>query len=90
MEKYNIPKKNVYNYDNFDSIANNKDIDIIYIVLPNSMHAEYSIRAAKAGKHVICEKPMTTNVEDAKAIHSRGNTNRSLLLDARTGKPGCY
>src|SRR5512145_2505005 len=59
-EKYNIPAGNIYNYNNFDSIANNKDIDIVYVVLPNSMHAEFTIRAARAGKHVICEKPMAT------------------------------
>jgi predicted dehydrogenase len=63
-EKYNIPEKNIYSYDNYDSIKNNPDIDIIYVVLPNSMHAEYSIRAAKAGKHVTCEKPMALTVED--------------------------
>lgn len=57
-EQYDIPDKNIYNYDNFDSVANNPDIDVIYVVLPPSMHAEYSIRAAKAGKHVWCEKPM--------------------------------
>ena len=55
-QKYNIPKQSVYNYQNFDEIKNNPDIDIVYIVLPNSMHAEFTIRAAKAGKHVICEK----------------------------------
>ena len=79
MKKYDIPRENVYNYDNFDNIADNKDIDIIYIVLPNSMHAEYSIRAAKAGKHVICEKPMTTTVEDAKAIIRACNENNVKL-----------
>jgi predicted dehydrogenase len=57
-KKYNIPDKNIYNYDNFDSVAGNPDIDLVYVVLPNSMHKEYTIRAAKAGKHVICEKPM--------------------------------
>lgn len=50
VEKYKIPERNVYNYDNFDEIAGNDDIDIIYIVLPNFMHAEYTIRASKAGK----------------------------------------
>ena len=67
-KKYNIPEKNVYNYSNFDTIADNKDIDIVYVVLPNSMHAEYTIRAANAGKHVICEKPMATSVEDCKKM----------------------
>jgi predicted dehydrogenase len=56
--KYSIPDTNVYNYQNFDSIKDNPDIDIIYVVLPNSMHAEYVIRAAQTGKHVISEKPL--------------------------------
>ncbi|MFW6222285.1 MAG: Gfo/Idh/MocA family protein [Bacteroidota bacterium] len=67
-EKYNIPKKNIYNYDNYDTIANNPEIDIIYVVLPNSMHKEYTIRAAKAGKHVICEKPMAMNAQEAREM----------------------
>jgi predicted dehydrogenase len=62
--KYNIPDKNIYNYENFDTIKDNPDIDIVYVVLPNSMHAEYVIRAANAGKHVICEKPMAITVKD--------------------------
>ena len=67
-DKYNIPKKNIYNYQNFDDIATNDDIDVVYVVLPNSMHAEFCIRAAKAGKHVICEKPMAVSVEECDAI----------------------
>ncbi len=62
--KYDIPDKNIYSYDNFDSIKDNPDIDIIYVVLPNSMHAEYTERAFAAGKHVICEKPMALTVEE--------------------------
>jgi glucose-fructose oxidoreductase len=68
MDLYNIPRKNVYNYETFDEIAHNHDIDIIYVVLPNSMHAEYTIRAAKAGKHVICEKPMALSVQECQAM----------------------
>lgn len=67
-QKYEIPKSNIYNYENYDQIAENEDIDIIYVVLPNSMHAEYSIRAAEAGKHVISEKPMATSVEDCQRM----------------------
>ncbi|UJH67182.1 Gfo/Idh/MocA family protein [Allomuricauda sp. SCSIO 65647] len=66
--RYNIPKGNIYNYDNFDTIADNTDIDVVYVVLPNFMHAEFSIRAAQAGKHVICEKPMAMNVAECDAI----------------------
>lgn len=68
MKKYRIPENNVYDYKNFDKIAQNKDIDVVYIALPNSMHAEYTIRAAKAGKHVFCEKPMALSVEDCEAM----------------------
>ena len=66
--KYNIPASNIYNYENFDTIIQNKNIDIVYVVLPNSMHAEFAIRAAKAGKHVICEKPMAVSVAECDAI----------------------
>ncbi len=67
-KKYNIPDKNVYNYQNFDRIADNPDIDIVYVVLPNSMHAEYVARAARAGKHVICEKPMALSVRECEGM----------------------
>ena len=67
-DKYKIPDKNIYSYQNFDSIRDNPEIDIVYVVVPNSLHAEYTIRAAKAGKHVICEKPMATSVEDCEAM----------------------
>jgi predicted dehydrogenase len=67
-KKYNLPETNVYNYKTFDSIKDNDHIDVVYIVLPNSMHAEFAIRAAKAGKHVICEKPMATSVQDCEKM----------------------
>ncbi|WP_192350683.1 Gfo/Idh/MocA family protein [Algoriphagus sp. Y33] len=66
--KYKIPQENIYNYDTFDSIAENPNIDVIYIVLPPSMHKEYVIRAAKAGKHVWCEKPMAMTVGECQAM----------------------
>ena len=63
-QQYNIPNDNIYNYENFDKIADNKSIDVVYVVLPNSMHHEFVIRAAKAGKHVFCEKPMALSVKE--------------------------
>lgn len=63
-KEYNIPLKNRYNYQNFDQIKDNPDIDLVYIILPNSMHKEYAIRAAKAKKHVLVEKPMALNAAD--------------------------
>lgn len=67
-KKYNIPDKNIYNYRNFDAIAENKAIDIVYVVLPNSMHHEFVLRAAKAGKHVMCEKPIAVSVKEAEEM----------------------
>ncbi len=57
-QKYNIPDKNIYNYDNMHEMVNNPDIDVVYVVTPNALHARDTIAAAKAGKHVFCEKPM--------------------------------
>lgn len=83
-EKYNIPDKNIYNYDNYDSIKDNPDIDIIYIVLPNSMHAEYTIRGFAAGKHVICEKPMALTVADCdKMIAASKKAGKQLSIGYR-------
>ena len=65
---YNLEEKGLYSYDNFDSIKDNDGVDIVYVVLPNALHAEYVIRAAKAGKHVICEKPLATNVDDCRRM----------------------
>ncbi len=66
--QYGVPAGSIYNYENFDEIARNPAIDAVYVALPNSMHAEYTIRAARAGKHVLCEKPMCTSVADAEAM----------------------
>jgi predicted dehydrogenase len=66
--QYNIPDKNIYNYDNMEKMADNPDIDVVYIVTPNALHAEHSIKAAKAGKHVLCEKPMEVSVKKCQQI----------------------
>lgn len=78
-EKYKLADKNIYSYDNFDSIASNPDIDVIYIVLPPSMHAEYSIKAARAGKHVWCEKPMAMTVEECQQMIDAAKSNKVKL-----------
>jgi predicted dehydrogenase len=63
-EKYNLPDEACYTYETFDNIKNDPAIDIVYVVLPNALHAEWVVRAARAGKHVICEKPMAVTVEE--------------------------
>ena len=78
-KKYNLEDKNIYNYENFDTIANNPDIDVVYVVLPNAMHAEYVIRAAEAGKHVWCEKPMAPTVAECQRMIDACNKNKRKL-----------
>jgi predicted dehydrogenase len=67
-KRFNIPDKNIYDYTNFDTIVKNKDIDLVYVILPNSMHKEFTIRAAKAGKHVIVEKPMALTFDECEEM----------------------
>lgn len=66
--KYGIPEKNCYNYENFDAIKDNPDIDAVYVITPNSLHHDQVIRVAKAGKHVICEKPMAINAKEGEEM----------------------
>jgi len=82
--EHRLPSSAVYNYDNFDRIAADPEIDVVYIVLPNFLHAEYTIRALKAGKHVLCEKPMATTVSDAEAMIAAAKVaNRKLMIAYR-------
>jgi glucose-fructose oxidoreductase len=67
-QKYSLPEKNCYNYETLDRIADNPDIDIVYVVTPNTLHRDFVVRAAKAGKHVITEKPMGGSVADCDAM----------------------
>jgi predicted dehydrogenase len=82
--KYGIPEKNCYNYQNFDSIKDNPDIDAVYIITPNSLHHSQTLRVAKAGKHVICEKPMSVNAKEGKEmVDACKKANVKLLIGYR-------
>lgn len=84
-EEYGIPSRNLYNYSNFDTIRDNPDIDIVYVILPNSMHAEYGIRAARAGKHVLCEKPMAVSAAECRAmIAASRQAGKKLMIGYRS------
>jgi glucose-fructose oxidoreductase len=65
---HGFPEKNIYSYDTMAQMADNPDIDIVYVVTPNALHAQHTIAAAKAGKHVICEKPMAISVAECDAM----------------------
>lgn len=75
QEKYGIKDSNVYNYENMHDIANNDEIDVIYIVLPTGLHAKYAIIAANAGKHVWCEKPMAKTSKECQEVINACNKN---------------
>ena len=84
QSKYNIPEKNCYNYENFDSIKDNPDIDAVYVITPNALHHDQVIRVAKAGKHVICEKPMAVNAKDGQEmVEACKKANVKLLVGYR-------
>ena len=79
-----VPDKGIYSYETFDRIADNPDVDVVYIVLPNAMHAEFTVRAARAGKHVLCEKPMAvTTAECEQMIAACKQAKRQLAIGYR-------
>jgi predicted dehydrogenase len=84
QSKYGIPEKNCYNYENLDSIKSNPDIDAVYIITPNSLHKDFAKRVAKAGKHVISEKPMALNAQEGQEmIDACKQANVKLLVGYR-------
>src|SRR5260370_13714149 len=81
-QQYGVNPKNIYNYQNYDSIKDNPEVDIIYIVLPNGMHAEYTIRGFQAGKHVLTEKPMANTPDDCQKMIDAGRKAGRKLMAA--------
>jgi predicted dehydrogenase len=82
--RYGVNPKNIYTYQNYDSIKDNPEVDIIYIVLPNGMHCEYTVRGLQAGKHVLTEKPMAnTPAECQQMIDAGRKANRKLMVAYR-------
>lgn len=82
--RYGVEPKNIYNYQNYDTIRDNPEVDVIYIVLPNGMHAEYTVRGHQAGKHVLCEKPMANDpAECQQMIDAARKADRKLMIAYR-------
>ena len=81
---YGIPKTSIYTYETFDRIRDNKDVDAVYVGLPNSMHREFTVRGAAAGKHVLCEKPMAiSSAECREMIAACRKANVKLMIAYR-------
>ena len=84
-QQYGVPERGIYSYQDFDRIRDNPDIDIVYICLPVFMHAEYTIRAAQAGKHVMCEKPMAVSaLECEQMIAACRKAGKKLMIGYRS------
>jgi predicted dehydrogenase len=82
--QYNLPDKNIYSYDTMEQMADNPEIDVVYVVTPNALHAEHTIKAAKAGKHVLCEKPMEVSSEKCRQmIDACKKAGRQLAIGYR-------
>ncbi|MEJ2146550.1 MAG: Gfo/Idh/MocA family oxidoreductase [Acidobacteriota bacterium] len=82
--EYGVPDSSIYSYEDLARIAGDESVDAVYVALPNSMHAEYTIRSARAGKHVLCEKPMSTSVAAAEAmIEACKKANVKLMIAYR-------
>ena len=82
--QYNVPTTSIYSYEDFDRIAANSAVDAVYVALPNSMHAEYTLRAARAGKHVLCEKPMdVTSAQCRRMIAACASARVKLMIAYR-------
>ncbi len=80
QKKYDIPEANCYNYENFDAVKDNPDIDAIYVITPNAQHHGQVIRIAKAGKHAICEKPMAISAKEGQEMIEACNAANVKLL----------
>jgi len=82
--RYGVSPKAIYNYQNYDTLKDNPEVDVIYVVLPNSMHAEYTIRGHQAGKHVLSEKPMANTPGDCQAmIDAARKAGKKLMVAYR-------
>jgi predicted dehydrogenase len=68
VQQYKLDPSHCYSYETFERMKDDPDVDVVYIVLPNSIHAEYTLRAAKIGKHVFCEKPMAISLAECRQM----------------------
>jgi predicted dehydrogenase len=84
-QQYGVPEADIHDYQNFERLADNPRVQVVYIVLPNGMHKEFTLRAAKIGKHVLCEKPMANSVADCQAmVDAMKRANRKLMIAYRS------
>jgi predicted dehydrogenase len=76
--KLNIPQA----HGSYDALLADRDVEAIYLTLPNSLHAEWTIKAARAGKHILCEKPLAVTVAEVDAMVTAAQANGVVLMEA--------
>ena len=82
--EHGVPERSLYDYKTYDQLKDNPDVQVIYIVLPNGLHAEYTVRGAQAGKHILCEKPMANSVAECEQMIAACNkADRHLMVAYR-------
>ena len=67
-ERWGVPEERRVGYDGYDELLASGAVDAVYIVLPNHLHRDYTVRVARAGVHVLCEKPMAVTEEECRAM----------------------
>jgi xylose dehydrogenase (NAD/NADP) len=77
-KKWEIPRA----FGSYEAMLEDPEIDVVYISLPNSLHAEWTIRAAQSGKHVLCEKPLALTVQEVDAVKEAANRFRVVVAEA--------
>ncbi|MFP3600580.1 Gfo/Idh/MocA family protein [Paraburkholderia sp. SIMBA_053] len=83
--QYGVREADIYDYQNFERLADNPRVQVVYIVLPNGMHKEFTLRSANIGKHVLCEKPMANSAADCEAmVRAMKRANRKLMIAYRS------
>jgi glucose-fructose oxidoreductase len=88
--QYGVDPKHIYDYDSYDAIAQDPAIQVVYIILPNSLHANFSLRASRAGKHVLCEKPMAISATECQQmIDAAAQAQRKLMIGYRCHYEPC-
>jgi predicted dehydrogenase len=76
--RHKIPRA----YGSYADLLSDPDIDIIYNPLPNSLHAEWTVKAVQAGKHVLCEKPLALSVEEVDAMSTAAEKHGKIVTEA--------
>jgi predicted dehydrogenase/aryl-alcohol dehydrogenase-like predicted oxidoreductase len=77
-DEFNIPLR----FADYEKLINNNKVDIVYIGIPHSLHAEWAIKSARAKKHILCEKPLTLNQYEAMRVIEEAKGNNVFLMEA--------